>query len=84
VRGSGAPCLPPAEVALVRRLAELQPDLRVHAVFDLDSAGIRIARLLEEGAGVTPRRSSRCERRSPRLVRSERETIQQRLYALLD
>src|SRR5207244_5692696 len=44
---------PPAEVSLVRRLAELQPELRFHAVFDLDPAGIRIARLIEERAGVT-------------------------------
>jgi hypothetical protein len=44
---------PPAEVALVRRLSELQPELRFHAVFDLDPAGIRIARLLEERAGVS-------------------------------
>ncbi|MFL5963795.1 MAG: DUF2399 domain-containing protein [Gaiellaceae bacterium] len=43
---------PPAEVSLVRRLAELQPELRFHAVFDLDPAGIRIARLVEERAGV--------------------------------
>ncbi len=43
---------PPAEVALVRRLADLQPHLRLHAVFDLDPAGIRIARLVEEHAGV--------------------------------
>jgi hypothetical protein len=44
---------PPAEVALVRRLAELQPGLRFHAVFDLDPAGIRIARIVEDRSGVT-------------------------------
>lgn len=44
---------PPAEVELTRRLHELQPRLRFHACFDLDPAGIRIARLLAEKAGIT-------------------------------
>lgn len=44
---------PPAEVDLLRRLIDLAPNVPVHACFDLDPAGIRIARLLEEGAGAT-------------------------------
>jgi glutathione S-transferase len=55
-----------------RRLAELQPELRFHAVFDLDPAGIRIARLLEERAGVplestgmTPELFARARKRLP-------------------
>lgn len=63
---------PPAEVALVRRLGELQPDVRFHAVFDLDPAGIRIARLLEERSGVslaptgiTPELFARARKRLP-------------------
>jgi hypothetical protein len=40
-------------VTLVRRLRELRPELRFHACFDLDPAGIRIARLLEDKAEVT-------------------------------
>jgi hypothetical protein len=63
---------PPAEVALVRRLAELQPELRFHAFFDLDPAGIRIARLLEDRAGVplestgmTPELFARARKRLP-------------------
>jgi Protein of unknown function C-terminus (DUF2399) len=110
---------PPAEVALVRRLGELQPDVRFHAVFDLDPAGIRIARLLEERSGVslaptgiTPELFARARKRLPlnrwdeaQLERYagdaaaleplrtaiaaagakvEQETIQRRLYALLD
>jgi uncharacterized protein DUF2399 len=110
---------PPAEVALVRRLAELQPDARFHAVFDLDPAGIRIARLLEERSGVslaptgmTPELFARARKRLPlnrwdeaQLERYagdaaaleplraaiaaagakvEQETIQRRLYVLLD
>jgi hypothetical protein len=110
---------PPAEVALVRRLAELQPELRFHAVFDLDPAGIRIARLLEDRAGVplestgmTPELFARARKRLPlnrwdeaQLERYagdaaaleplraaiaaagakvEQETIQRRLYALLE
>jgi hypothetical protein len=43
---------PPAEVSLVRRLAELRPSLRFHACFDLDPAGIRIASLLAERAEI--------------------------------
>ncbi|MBX6369819.1 MAG: DUF2399 domain-containing protein [Rhodospirillales bacterium] len=44
---------PPAEADLVRRLAVLVPDLTFYACFDPDPAGIRIARLLEEQAGVS-------------------------------
>lgn len=44
---------PPAEVSLLRRLAGLRPGLPVHACFDLDPAGIRIARLIAERAEVT-------------------------------
>lgn len=43
---------PPAEIELLRRLADLAPDVPVHACFDLDPAGIRIARLLEDRSGV--------------------------------
>lgn len=46
---------PPAEVDLLRRLIDLAPNVPVHACFDLDPAGIRIARLLEGGAGATLR-----------------------------
>ncbi|NUT56439.1 MAG: DUF2399 domain-containing protein [Thermoleophilia bacterium] len=44
---------PPAEVELLRRLIDLAPHVPVHACFDLDPAGIRIARLLEEASGAT-------------------------------
>jgi len=44
---------PPAEVELTRRLHELQPRVRFHACFDLDPAGIRIARLITEKARIT-------------------------------
>lgn len=43
---------PPAEADLVRRLTVLAPRLTFYACFDPDPAGIRIARLLEERAGV--------------------------------
>jgi hypothetical protein len=43
---------PPAEVELVSRLAALAPDLPLYACFDLDPAGVRIARLVAERAGV--------------------------------
>jgi hypothetical protein len=43
---------PPAEAELARRLHELEPALRFQACFDLDPAGIRIARLIEEKAAV--------------------------------
>ncbi len=56
----------------MRRLAELQADVRFHAVFDLDPAGIRIARLLEERSGVslaptgmTPELFARARKRLP-------------------
>lgn len=44
---------PPAEVALIKRLAHLSPQTRFHACFDLDPAGIRIAHLIEQGADVS-------------------------------
>jgi hypothetical protein len=44
---------PPAEVSLLRRLVGLRPGLPVHGCFDLDPAGIRIARLISERAEVT-------------------------------
>jgi hypothetical protein len=44
---------PPAEVALVHRLAELQPDARFHAGFDLDPAGIRSPDCSGTASGVT-------------------------------
>jgi Protein of unknown function C-terminus (DUF2399) len=43
---------PPAECELVARLAVLAPQLPVEAAFDLDPAGIRIARLLQDRASV--------------------------------
>jgi hypothetical protein len=43
---------PPAECELVTRLATLAPELPIEAAFDLDPAGIRIARLLQERTGV--------------------------------
>ncbi|MBS1882240.1 MAG: DUF2399 domain-containing protein [Actinobacteria bacterium] len=44
---------PPAECELIERLADLAPGVKVHAAFDLDPAGIRIARLLERRTGLT-------------------------------
>lgn len=44
---------PPAEADLVRRLTVLAPDIAFYACFDPDPAGIRIARLLEDRAGVS-------------------------------
>lgn len=46
---------PPAEVELIGRLAALAPDLPFYAAFDLDPAGVRIACLVAEHAGVSPR-----------------------------
>lgn len=43
---------PPAECELVARLAALAPELTIEAAFDLDPAGIRIARLLQDRTGV--------------------------------
>jgi hypothetical protein len=43
---------PPAETDLVRRLRALAPAVSFYACFDPDPAGIRIARLLEERAGI--------------------------------
>jgi hypothetical protein len=43
---------PPAEVDLVRRISVLVPDILFYACFDLDPAGIRIARILEKNAEV--------------------------------
>lgn len=43
---------PPAECELVARLAALTPELPIEAAFDLDPAGIRIARVLQERTGV--------------------------------
>lgn len=43
---------PPAETELVERLALLDPDLTFYGCFDPDPAGIRIALLLQERAGV--------------------------------
>ncbi|MGV1047597.1 MAG: DUF2399 domain-containing protein [Solirubrobacterales bacterium] len=44
---------PPAECELIERLADLAPGVSIHAAFDLDPAGIRIARLVERRTGVT-------------------------------
>lgn len=44
---------PPAECQLVDRLSALLPGVPFHAAFDLDPAGIRIARMLEEKSGVS-------------------------------
>jgi hypothetical protein len=43
---------PPAECELIERLAALAPHLSFHAAFDLDPAGIRIARLVQQRAGI--------------------------------
>lgn len=43
---------PPAECELIERLAGLDPDLTFHAAFDLDPAGIRIARLVQDRTGI--------------------------------
>lgn len=43
---------PPAETELIERLRALAPELPFHACFDLDPAGIRIALLVQERAGV--------------------------------
>jgi hypothetical protein len=43
---------PPAECELIERLADLAPGVDVYAAFDLDPAGIRIARLVERRTGV--------------------------------
>ena len=43
---------PPAEVELVSRLATLTRELPLYACFDLDPAGVRIACLVAERAGV--------------------------------
>ena len=43
---------PPAECELVTRLSTLAPELLIEAAFDLDPAGIRVARLLQERTGV--------------------------------
>lgn len=43
---------PPAETELIGRLAALAPELPFHACFDLDPAGIRIALLVQERAGI--------------------------------
>jgi len=43
---------PPAECQLIERIAALAPDIRFHAAFDLDPAGIRIARLVQARTGI--------------------------------
>lgn len=43
---------PPAECELIGRLAALCPGIAIHAAFDLDPAGIRIALLIEKRTGV--------------------------------
>jgi hypothetical protein len=43
---------PPAEVELIARLAALAPELPIHAAFDLDPAGLRIARRVVESTGL--------------------------------
>lgn len=44
---------PPAECELIGRLVALCPGVAIHAAFDLDPAGIRIALLVEQRSGVT-------------------------------
>lgn len=44
---------PPAECELIERIAALAPGVDFHAAFDLDPAGIRIARLVEQRTRVT-------------------------------
>lgn len=48
---------PPAECELISRLAALAPGLEVHAAFDLDPAGLRIASVVSERTGL-PLRST--------------------------
>ncbi len=43
---------PPAECQLIERIAALVPHIRFCAAFDLDPAGIRIARLLQARTGI--------------------------------
>lgn len=73
---------PPAEISLVRRLAELRPDIRFHACFDLDPAGIRIASLLAKGAeieviptGMTPELFASAPRKLKLSVWDEQELV---------
>ena len=85
---------PPAEISLVRRLAELRPDIRFHACFDLDPAGIRIASLLAKGAeieviptGMTPELFASAPRKLKLTVagfKVEQETIQRELLSLFE
>jgi len=49
---------PPAECELVARLAALAPELPIEAAFDLDPAGIRIARLLQARTDIDVRTSA--------------------------
>ena len=44
---------PPAECELVARIGALAPTIVFHAAFDLDPAGIRIARILQDRAGIS-------------------------------
>lgn len=55
---------PPAECELIERLSLLAPDLAFHAAFDLDPAGIRIARLVEHRTGLR----LGCEGMSPEFL----------------
>jgi uncharacterized protein DUF2399 len=43
---------PPAECQLIERIAALVPGIRFYVAFDLDPAGIRIARLLQDRTGI--------------------------------
>jgi hypothetical protein len=55
---------PPAEVELIARLAALAPELPIHAAFDLDPAGLRIARRVAERTGL----ELRCDLMDPVLL----------------
>jgi len=57
---------PPAECDLVVRIAALAPELPFYGAFDLDPAGIRIARLVEQRARV----ALRTEAMTAELLRS--------------
>lgn len=44
---------PPAEVDLISRIALLDPALPTYAAFDLDPAGVRIARVVQQRTGLS-------------------------------
>lgn len=63
---------PPAECELIERIAALAPGVDVHAAFDLDPAGIRIARLVERRTGI----ALSVEPMSPEIFHQAPRTLQ--------